>query len=99
VIQDPIVRGVVLQADAALRQLTSSQQLEVIDMLRGRIEARNGQHGGEQKFIERGCIGKRRHESKDESERIRVRMPKPERLQSYECQRCGGWHVGHRRTP
>lgn len=46
----------------------------------------------------RACAGKQRHETQTEAVAhiIHLRQSFPaERLRSYKCRFCGGWHVGH----
>ena len=47
-----------------------------------------------------GCIGKKRHESQGKADAhirwmIKREKPDTDRLRSYYCVRCHGWHVGN----
>lgn len=51
----------------------------------------------------RACVGKRRHDSREEAEEHRDRLIArgAVRLAAYPCRNrdCGGWHVGHLPKP
>lgn len=54
---------------------------------------------------QRGCYGKERHDSEGAAQSaVRASLRRDEtcregeRLQTYRCRRCLGWHVGHGRV-
>ena len=50
----------------------------------------------------RMCLKKVRYESEEEAEAIlhqqKRKAPAGNRLESYQCRLCSGWHLGHRGT-
>lgn len=50
----------------------------------------------------RSCEGKRRYWTRWGANSVVLRIARQERdetIQSYKCQFCGFWHVGHRKEP
>lgn len=42
------------------------------------------------------CIGKIRHESREAANEHKNQLSHPNKLNSYQCDLCSGWHVGHK---
>lgn len=44
----------------------------------------------------RGCARKVRHSTEDLAKRVRLTHPNSDELGVYFCEKCYGWHIGHK---
>ena len=95
---DSVAMGVLVHVDAALRQLTFSDQLQVAEEIRRRIDTRMHPTDRERRIDAHTCGEKHRHATKEEAEARRIHKPNAARLEVYgPCAGCAGYHLGHKR--
>lgn len=92
---EPVIQGIMLNTDAALRQLSFSDQLIVVEELRKRIDVRMTKRLGDDG---RACDGKRRYPTLEDAEgrKHSGRLRHHKNLESYQCLTCDGFHLGNR---
>lgn len=54
-----------------------------------------GRRLGRRNHLDRSCLDKKRHVSRQAGEAVIRIMGTDGRLETYSCQFCGGWHIGH----
>jgi hypothetical protein len=99
ILLDALAHGVLVHADVALRQLSFSQQEEIVNELRRRIDVRRAQPGALQYGQQVGCRGKRRYETEEQARRALRHHQNAERMRPYTCHVCDHYHLGHPSVP